>query len=392
MASKSSSAAEAASPELEVLAEQQAPRPAPPLDTNSRLFYDIENTVNVDPERFKHLKSALISREAMKRPELMRSGMALLPEGPLLGEGQVAPTLDECDPVEVLKTVSDWVEKNLNDEQKELIKSAGVLENFHTKKAAKAAATEKKRNLEVAAGDSEDDEDGYLTFDWNCDQVRRKINTFIESGEMKVTQFQKEIGANSKSYGSFMKMKGPMKGIDNSTMSGAYRFFKKREKEGKAMPKKRKTAAAQTIDLSEIHLEGEEEDAVEVFDSCDEIRRKISAHLRKPGVIQAQLLKDLAAQFKTRDVKLQSKQLNDFRGKKGADAGNTSAIFYSAYVFFEKLRIKEGKPKNKHRLEMEKIWGPRGGFDIKHASHNRGVWVMKGEVPVMDQYGQISIH
>lgn len=50
-------------------------------------------------------------------------------------------------------------------------------------------------------------------------------------------------------------------------------------------------------------------------------------------------------------------------GYKGPDTGNTSCVFYAAYVFFEKLRIVESKPKSKHREEMESIWGGKGGFD-----------------------------
>jgi len=100
----------------------------------------------------------------------------------------------------------------------------------------------------------------------------------------------------------------------------------------------------------------EESDSVEAYDSCDEVRRKINAHLRKPGITQAQFLKTIAAQFHARRaMKLQSKQLNDFRAK-GADAGNTSAGFYGRYVFFEKVKVKEGRPKSKHRVEMERIW------------------------------------
>jgi hypothetical protein len=354
----------------------------PALGTNSRLFHDLAVTANIPVERIKNLKAALISAETLKRPELIVSGATLTPDGPILGPGLKAPTLDELDRSIVHQTLKEWVAKILDDEQKAAVEAAGFLE------APRTSAENKRAYIEIS--NSEDEENDNLIFDWNCDQVRRKINTFIESGEMKVTQFQNAIGVSSTSYGNFMKMKGPMKGIDSSTMSGAYKFFKKREKEGKAMPKKRKTAAAQTVDLSDIHLEGEDEDAVEVYDSCDEIRRKIAAYLRKPGVIQAQLLKDLAAQFKTRTVKLQSKQLNDFRGKKGADAGNTSAIFYSAYVFFEKLRIKEGKPKSKHRIEMEKIWGSQGGFDIKHASHNKGYVCRVGSVLYTDEYGRVQ--
>ncbi|KAI5856850.1 hypothetical protein BZA05DRAFT_471014 [Tricharina praecox] len=236
---------------------------------------------------------------------------------------------------------------------------------------------------------SDDDED--LVFEWDCNQVRRKINTFLEAGEMKVKEFQDAIGVGSGSYARFMAQHGRWDGMGNNTMAGAYKFFKKREAQGIAMPKKRKSTDAAIFDVSDVHLEGEEEDAVQIYDSCDEVRRKISAHLRKPGVTQASFLKTLAAQFRSIEVKLQSKQLNDFRGKHGADAGNTSRVFYAAYVFFEKLRIKEKKPKGKHRVEMERVWGKSGGFDTTHVGGGRG-WVacMKGETPLMDQYGKIT--
>jgi hypothetical protein len=45
--------------------------------------------------------------------------------------------------------------------------------------------------------------------------------------------------------------------------------------------------------------------------------------------------------------------------------GNTSGIFYGAYVYFEKLRIKEGKSKSKKRQEMEETHGKSGGINIE---------------------------
>lgn len=39
--------------------------------------------------------------------------------------------------------------------------------------------------------------------------------------------------------------------------------------------------------------------------------------------------------------------------------------------FFEKLRIAEGKPKSKHRQDMEAIWASKGGFNITRG-HHRG--------------------
>jgi hypothetical protein len=95
-------------------------------------------------------------------------------------------------------------------------------------------------------------------------------------------------------------------------------------------------------------------------------------------------------------------------------------VFYAAYVFFEKLRLAEGKQKSKHRLEMEEIWGGKGGFNITRG-HSRGYvvfslfslpfvirclpctsfefddcgdnryLVMGTDRPVQDQYGRVTI-
>ncbi|KAH0390073.1 hypothetical protein KCU89_g15999, partial [Aureobasidium melanogenum] len=95
----------------------------------------------------------------------------------------------------------------------------------------------------------------------------------------------------------------------------------------------------------------------------------ITAYLKKPGVTQAQFGRDLLAQFHTdKGPKgISASQMQSFRGKKGPDAGNTSSVFYSAYVFFEKMRIKQGKPKSQKRKEMEEVWGPNG-FDTENAN------------------------
>jgi hypothetical protein len=85
------------------------------------------------------------------------------------------------------------------------------------------------------------------------------------------------------------------------------------------------------------------------LDTCDDVRRKINAHLKKPGVAGASFLRHVAAQYHAVSKKPTSRDLSAFRSKKGPYAGNMSAIFYGAYVHFEKLRIKEGKPKGKKR-------------------------------------------
>ncbi len=49
---------------------------------------------------------------------------------------------------------------------------------------------------------------------------------------MKVTEFQRSIDLNSKSYGRFMKLKGPMSGNGNQVYEAAFRFFDDRRKAG----------------------------------------------------------------------------------------------------------------------------------------------------------------
>ncbi|KAF2183131.1 hypothetical protein K469DRAFT_739956 [Zopfia rhizophila CBS 207.26] len=233
----------------------------------------------------------------------------------------------------------------------------------------------------------------------SCDAIRRKIRAFIDSGEMKVGEFQNAIGVNSRSYSAFMGQNGAYKGSGSSVYYKAWAFFKKRELRGIKMPKKKAKTGdgavdkilSDKVDVSSVTLDGEGQDNVEVYDTCDEIRRKINAHLQQPGVTQAQFLRDIAAQYHTRERKIQSKQLNDFRSKKGPDAGNTSVVYYGAYVFFEKMRIKEGKPKTKTREEMERVWGHDGGMDTQEGSWRKGWLVMNGDSIVQDRYGKISV-
>jgi hypothetical protein len=247
--------------------------------------------------------------------------------------------------------------------------------------------------------------------DKNCDQIRRLIRNLIESGEMKVGEFQKKIGVSGPAYSRFMGQGGPDKGSGSDTYIQAWKYFKKRELQGIKMPTKKRTktsssaagkqgaeakkAGSETAngkDLSNIHLDGEDEDEVPVYDTCDEIRRKISAHLRKEGIVVAAFLRDLNAQYHTAKAptKIQSAQLSSFRNKKGPSSGNTSCIFYASYCFFEKLRIAEGKKKSNHRLEMESIYG-HAGMDITQVSANRRFICHASESIFEDQYGQIKI-
>lgn len=224
-------------------------------------------------------------------------------------------------------------------------------------------------------------------------QVRRKVREFIEGGNMKVGEFQEAICITPTSYGRFMRMTGSHEGSGTAMYSHAFKFFRKRELQGlKAAPHAKKPKSSpkkseqnkQLLDVSGVTLDGEESEEVPVYETCDEVRKKIRAFLRKPDISQQAFCRAIS-ECCSEERKIQSRQLNAFLNKKGPMEGNTSGAFYGSYVFFEKLRIKDGKPKSQFREEMEKI-------------HSRGVntaeqerFLCKGNVrPTRDNYGRVS--
>lgn len=225
----------------------------------------------------------------------------------------------------------------------------------------------------------------------SCDTIRRKINAFINSGEMKVSEFQRTIGVNSNSYGRFMKLKGLMSGNGNQVYEAAFRFFEDRREAG-IKPQKKKGKRDEEVkkfDVSGVELPGEKDGDVDVWETCDEMRKKINAFLREPDVTQAAFLREVAKMHPDGKA-IQSKQLKDFLSKKGPTAGNTSKVFYCSYVFFEKMRIKYGKPKTAMREGTEAAWCMEGGIDTKRKLD--GLYICyKDSYPVEDKYGKATI-
>lgn len=186
---------------------------------------------------------------------------------------------------------------------------------------------------------------------------------------MKVGDFQKAISASSSSYSAFMKQNGSNKGSASSVYGNAFAFFKCRELNGVKIKKQKlaapsttggetsggKTASASVnTNFGDIMLEDEEENEVPVYDSCDEIRKKIRAYLAKTLMSQAQFSREMGKMVHPNKASVSG--LAAFLGKKGPAAGNTTQVFYCSYVFFEKMRIRDGKPKTEHRLGMEDAW------------------------------------
>ena len=262
--------------------------------------------------------------------------------------------------------------------------------------------------------------------EWTPNQIRAKIRQFVNSGEMKVGEFQDKIGISPNSYSRFLGQNG-QKGAESDTYTAAHYFFKRRELAGLKMPrqKKAKTDTADKSksndnstdtkgktddekskpktkkeeqaeiearnDVSGIHLPGEENDSVEVYDTCDDIRTKINKYLRDtPHASNASFVREVnraLGEDSSRHTAAQG--VTRFLGNKGPGKGAESTAFYAAYVFFEKLRIKQKKPKSKKRLEMEDEWSRHRGFPLRDQS--KGILAPANARVSIDKYGKFNV-
>jgi len=153
--------------------------------------------------------------------------------------------------------------------------------------------------------------------------------------------------------------------------------------------------ASKLLDVSEIHLEGEETHSVPIYDTCDEVRRKIRAFLKKDGVTQAALLRAIGKCRGSGDQgdlgPISSSSYRLFMRQKGPAAGGNSDVHYAGYAFFEKVRLRDGKPKSKKREEMERAWDGHSTGRKGVSIGSRYVICRSDEVPTVDKYGRMQI-
>ncbi|KAK4934767.1 hypothetical protein LTR10_024043 [Elasticomyces elasticus] len=285
----------------------------------------------------------------------------------------------------------------------------------------------KKRKSDEPAINPDDIElPEYMPIEWTPNQIRAKIRQFVNSGEMKVGEFQDKIGISANSYSRFLGQNG-QKGAESDTYTAAHDFFKRRELAGLKMPRQKKAKTDTTEksksadktsdtngktddkksktkskkeeqaeiearnDVSGIHLHGDENDNVSVYDTCDDIRTKINKYLRDtPHATNASFVREVnraLGEDSSRHTAAQG--LSRFLGNKGPGKGAESTAFYAAYVFFEKLRIKQGKPKSKKRLDMEDEWARQGGFPLR--DQGKGILAPAGARVTIDKYGKYNV-
>lgn len=167
----------------------------------------------------------------------------------------------------------------------------------------------------------------------------------------------------------------------------------KSAKAAKLTPANKETAKANIaalLDVSDITLPGEDKLSVPVYDTCDELRKKLRPFLAKDGMTNAAFAREISKTSTSDEINVTGTTLSRFMGLKGPLNGNTTRAFYAAYVFMEKRRIKDGKDKSAFRNEMEKIHRFKG-VDLEHNS-NTGFLVFAGEKVSMNKYGQINVY
>ena len=221
----------------------------------------------------------------------------------------------------------------------------------------------------------------------------------LNNSDMTVAKMMEAIDTTSNSYYRFMNQSGPSKGTQSDVYMNANVYFTKREIAGLKMPRKKKakTAAsdskadAKELDVSGIELEGDENDSVPIYLTCDDVRSLINNNLRNTSVTQASFCRTVDSMYTHQPSQGTGPgALKTFLSSSGVLMGASSPIFYGSYVYFEKLRIKQHKPQNKKRQEMEKMWAPRGldtHRDMKQPMVMRG-----GEAIFTDKYGHVEFH
>lgn len=115
----------------------------------------------------------------------------------------------------------------------------------------------------------------------------------------------------------------------------------------------------------DVTLEGEDEGEVPLYDDCNDVRRKIRVLMKTPGWKVTQWLKDIGG--------INSNSYGRFMKDSGATCGATNGTYVAAYIYFEKVRIFEGKKKSAKRLRMEEEYP--NGITLED---RRKVWVIMG--------------
>ncbi|KIK06850.1 hypothetical protein K443DRAFT_88457, partial [Laccaria amethystina LaAM-08-1] len=117
----------------------------------------------------------------------------------------------------------------------------------------------------------------------------------------------------------------------------------------------------------DVVLPEEDEGTVPVYDDCAEVRRKIRLLQKTPGwKVVTQWLKEIGG--------INSNSFGRFMKEKGRTDGASNGTYLAAYIYFEKVRILEGKKKSATRQNNE--MSQPNGYPLEN---RRKQWVFVGK-------------
>jgi len=221
-------------------------------------------------------------------------------------------------------------------------------------------------------------------------ELQRYIDKCKADGTMTQTKIIETMGVNNNTYRRFMNpktYKDQWSALQNGTYWGGARLLEEvkyseaKAKKSAGSSAKRKAATSTTGEVAPASKKSKKDQATElinrinavegvsdgsaIYDSCPVVVAKIKEFLQRDGITKAMLLKALGD--------INSNSLNRFlSGKQQDQCGNVT--YQKAYVFFEKLRIMEGKAKSTKRLSNEEQ-NPQG-FSTTKARAGRWIKVL----------------
>ncbi|EMC99484.1 hypothetical protein BAUCODRAFT_29835 [Baudoinia panamericana UAMH 10762] len=79
-------------------------------------------------------------------------------------------------------------------------------------------------------------------------------------------------------------------------------------------------------ELADIYLDHEENETVPIYDSCNDVRKKVKAYVKKSGTSQAAFCRELSEMMPESHV--QARQMTNFMKIKGPKAGGHSTPYF----------------------------------------------------------------
>ncbi|KAJ6627128.1 hypothetical protein B0H10DRAFT_420913 [Mycena sp. CBHHK59/15] len=124
-------------------------------------------------------------------------------------------------------------------------------------------------------------------------------------------------------------------------------------------------AKPEAIKWQDVELDTNPDSSIPVYDDCAEVRRKIKLLQSTAGWKVGTWLREIGG--------INNNSFNRFMKEKGRTDGATNGTYLAAYVYFEKVRIAEGKKKTAGRQRNESEHPT--GFPLEN--RRRG-WVFTG--------------